>query len=148
MHTYANPREKRKDFWIALAAWLVINVGSIAIIQAVSSASGQGNTGSILGALSVLLFLLNLAAVVVLGVKRRYAALGVVAAVAASLWVAVVAGVFLVISIFAGGYDATYLRSDVIRGSIEVTYAFLKVGLIVGAVGAAPVLWLVNKRIR
>ena len=61
---------------------------------------------------------------------------------------AVLEGVFFVISIFAGGYDATYLRSDVIRGSIEVTYAFLIAGLIVGAVGDALLLRLVHKQIR
>jgi hypothetical protein len=64
MH-YASSGQNRKDFWIAFAAWLGINVVAIVIIQAVSSASGQDNSGSVFGALSVLLFLLNLAGVVV-----------------------------------------------------------------------------------
>jgi uncharacterized membrane protein YhaH (DUF805 family) len=148
MHTFANTREKRRDFWIAFAAWLGINVAAVILIQAVSSASGNDNSGSVLGALSVLLLLLNLAAVVVLALNRRYAALGAVVAVGASLLVAVLEAVFFVISIFAGGYDATYLRSDVTRGSIEVTYAFLIAGLIVGAVGVTLVLKLVHKQIR
>jgi mannose/fructose/N-acetylgalactosamine-specific phosphotransferase system component IIC len=68
--------------------------------------------------------------------------------VAQSLLVAMLEAVFLVISIFAGGCDATYLRSDVTRCSIGVTHAFLIAGLIVGAVGVALVLRLVHKQIR
>ncbi len=147
MH-YASSGQKRKDFWIAFAAWLGTNAVAIVIIQVMSSASGQDNSGTVLGALSFLLVLLNVAVVVMLAEKRRYAALGVGAAVATSLWVGVLAGAFLVISIFAGGYDATFLRSDVVSGSIEVTYAFLIAALIVSAVGAAPTLWIVNRRIR
>ena len=148
MHLYANPREKREDFWIAFAAWLGIDVAAVVLIQLVSSASGNDNSGSVLGALSVLLVLMNLAAVIVLALNRRYAALGAVAAIGTSLWVAMLEAVILVISIFAGGYDATYLRSDITRGSIEVTYAFLIAGLIVGAVGVALVLRLVHKQIQ
>ena len=148
MHTYANPREKRRDFWIAFAAWLVMDFAAVVLIRAVSSASGNDNSGSVLGALSVLLVLMNLAGVIVLALNRRYAALGAAAAIATSIWVAVLEAVLLVISIFAGGYDATYLRSDVTRGSIEVTYTFLIAGLIVGAVGGALVLRLVHKQIQ
>jgi hypothetical protein len=148
VHTYANPWEKRKEYWIAFAGWFVINVAAVAFIQAVSAASGNDNSGTVLGALSVVLFVLNLAAVIVLALNRMYAALGAVAAIGTSLWVGVLEAVFLVISIFAGGYDATYLRSDVARGSIEVTHVFQIAGLIVGAVGAFPFLWLVHKQIR
>src|SRR5436190_4679507 len=146
MH-YASSSQKRKDFWIAFAAWLGTNAVAIAIIQVASSASGPDNSGTVLGALSFLLVLLNAAALVILAVKRRYAALGVGAAVATSLWVAVLEGFFLVISIFAGGYDATYLSSDVTRGNIEVTYAFLIAALIVSAIGAVPTLWIIHRRI-
>ena len=144
----ASSSQKRKDFWIAFVAWLGINIGAVVIIQVASSVSGQDNSGTVQGALSFLLVLLNMAAVAVLAVKRRYAALGVGAAVATSLWVAVLEGFFLVISVFAGGYDATYLRSDVVRGSIEVTYAFLAAALIVSAVGGFPALRIINRRIR
>lgn len=146
MH-YANSRAKRTDFWIAFGAWLGINVVAILVIQAASSASGQ-NSGSVMGALSVLLVVLNVTAAIVLALNRRYAALGAVAAIGTSLWVAVLEGVFFVISIFAGGYDATYLRSDITQGSIEVTYAFLIAALTVGAVSASPVLRLIHKQIR
>src|SRR5437762_2392276 len=144
----ASSSQKRKDFWIAFVAWLGINIGAVVIIQVASSVSGQDNSGTVQGALSFLLVLLNMAAVAVLAVKRRYAALGVGAAVATSLWVAVLEGFFLVISVFAGGYDATYLRSDVVRGSIEVTYAFLIAALIVSGVGAIPTLLIIHRRIR
>src|SRR5436190_21212516 len=73
MH-YASSSQKRKDFWIAFAAWLGTNAVAIAIIQVVSSASGPDNSGTVLGALSFLLVLLNAAALVILAVKRRYAA--------------------------------------------------------------------------
>jgi uncharacterized membrane protein YhaH (DUF805 family) len=147
MH-HASSSQKRKDFWIAFVAWLGTNAVAIVIIQVVSSASGQDNSGTVSGALSFLLVLVNAAAVAVLAVMRRYAALGVGAAVATSFWVAVLEGFFLVISIFAGGYDATYLRSDVVHGSIEVTYAFLVAALIVSAVGAFPALRTIDRRIR
>ena len=144
----ASSSQKRKDFWIAFLAWLGINIGAVVIIQVASYASGQDNSGTVLGALLFLLVLLNIAAVAVLAVKRRYAALGVGAAVATSLWVAALEGFFLVISVIAGGYDATYLRSDVVRGSIEVTYAFLIAGLIVSGVGAIPTLLIILRRTR
>ncbi len=144
--TYDDPLEKRTDFWIGFAGWFAINIAAAVLIQVVSNLSGPDLSGTLMGVLTATLIVVNLTATIVLAVRRGFAALGVVTAIATSLWVALIEGAFYVISLFAGGYTY-YFRGNPPRGSVELTYAFLMTALIVGAIGAFPIVRAITKRI-
>ena len=146
-HQYGSASEKRKEFWDGFARWLAFNIAAVLLIQFASSSIGHDLSGTLMGALIATLLVLNLVITIWLALNRGFAALGVVAAIATSLWVVLLEGVFYVISLFAGGYTY-YFRGNPPRGSIELTYAFLITALILGAVGAFPILRATTKRIR
>ena len=122
--------------------WFVVNVSAYVLLQVLEPAFHTD-----LDALTVVQVVLNLVAVIALAIFRRHAALGMVAAFGTTVWVGFLAGVFYVISLFAGGYTY-FFRGYPPSGSVTVTYAFLIAAVVVGAVGAFPVLRSISKGIR
>lgn len=93
-HQYANPTEKRLDFWLGFLGWLVVNVLATLLLQSVPSSVP-------VWVLYALLLAVNLAVPAVLAFVRRYFALGMLVAFATALGVTVALGVFFTVGEFA-----------------------------------------------
>lgn len=133
-HTYANPREKRIEFWVAFAAWFVVNGAAIFVIQ-------QNSARTVVApALSGLVLLTNLAVPIVLAFTRPYAAFGILVAFGTSLWLVVVEGIAFTASDFMPGSSLT--------STSTAQYVFLVGGLVIGVVGAFFVLRLMHRAIK
>jgi hypothetical protein len=134
-HAYGTQREKRTDLWVAFAAWFVVNIAGVVLIQVLSSS--HPTRGFIL---STGWILVNLAAPIVLAFTRTYAALGILLAFATGFWLVVVEGVFFTISDFVAPSGTTSVSGG--------QYGFLAAGLVVGVVGAFLVLRAINRSIK
>ncbi|MDQ2942227.1 MAG: hypothetical protein M3R21_00980 [Candidatus Dormibacteraeota bacterium] len=134
-HTYTNQREKRVDFWLGFAGWIVFNV------LAVYGLSNIGPHPTIGFALSAALILINIAGLIVLAFTRGQAALGILFAFATAFSLAVAEGVFLTVSDFVSPSATT-------GSPTIVNYGFLIVGFVLFAIGAFFVLRSVHRGIR
>ena len=133
-HAYASLREKRIEFWVAFAAWFVLNSVAIYVIQLNSARTVVAPT------LSGLLVLANVAAPTFLAFIRSYAAFGILVAFGTALGLVVVEGIAFTASDFIPGASLTSTSTG--------QYVFLIGGLVIGAVGAFFVLRLIHRAIR
>jgi hypothetical protein len=134
-HAYTSTRDRRIDFWVGFAGWIVINAALIALITQLGSSAGPIAAG--------LLVLANIAAPIVLAFTRGYAALGILVAFAAALSLTVVAGVFSTIGDFISSATGTFNTPNP-----PPVIAALIIGGIVWLVGAFFALRAINRGVR
>jgi hypothetical protein len=129
-HTYTSTREKRIDFWVGFAGWIVLNAALIAVISQLGSTAGPIAAG--------LLVLANIAAPIVLAFIRGFAALGILVAFAAALSLTVTEGVFSTAADFIR-YTGSFNTANLVA---------LIVGAVVWLIGAFFALRAINRGIR
>jgi hypothetical protein len=133
-HTYTSTREKRIDFWVGFAGWIVVNAAVILLISQLGT-----NFGPIVAGV---LILVNIAAPVVLAFIRSLAAFGIVVAFAAALSLTVIEGVFWTISDFISAARGTF------NPTAQPSIVPLIVGAVVWLIGAFFALRAINRGIR
>lgn len=144
-HVYAGAAQKRIDLWLGFGGWVVV-VGALFVL----AVAWGGGPGKILGAGLVPA---TLAAAIVLGVTRRFAAygigLGIMAVVALVVLEAIFTVIGFVITALSGGLETDYCTSyQVICLGSPATTAAVIVGGAVFAVIAFFSLRGIHKSIR